>query len=76
MWRTVGVAGFLGIEILLALALGRLGGGWLDHKLGTAPWFLWIGTAMGVGAAINALVRVIRDYKKTLKDDEGSQPPN
>jgi ATP synthase protein I len=70
MWQVAGTAGALGLEILLALAVGFFGGQWLDGKLGTAPWFQWIGLVVGVGAAINALVRITRAYKKSLRDDK------
>ena len=43
MWPVAGTAGALGLEILLALAVGWFGGQWLDRKLGTAPWFQWVG---------------------------------
>jgi F0F1-type ATP synthase assembly protein I len=69
MWQTAGQAGAVGMEIILAVLVGYLGGQWLDRKLGTGPWFEWIGLVLGVGAAINALVRVTRAYKKSLKDD-------
>jgi F0F1-type ATP synthase assembly protein I len=82
MWRTVGNAGFVGVEILLALAVGYLGGQWVDGKLDTAPWFKWIGMVAGIGAAINALVRVVRTYNKSLanqdqgpgQDNDGAKP--
>jgi F0F1-type ATP synthase assembly protein I len=47
-----------------------MGGPWLDHRLGSAPWFKILGYIIGVGAPINALVRVVRDYNKALKQDE------
>jgi F0F1-type ATP synthase assembly protein I len=70
MWRTVGTAGFVGIYILLALGMGHLGGQRLDRWLGTAPWLKWLGTAMGVGVAVHALVWVVRDYQRSLKRQE------
>ena len=81
MWRTVGTTGFVGFQILLALWLGRVAGGWLDARLGTAPWFKWIGTALGVGVSIQLLVLVVRQYKKSSaeqdqqdqKHDDGSR---
>ncbi len=69
MWQVAGQTGAVGLEIVLAVLVGFLGGQWLDRKLGTAPWFQWIGLAVGIGAAIKALVRVTRAYKKSLKDD-------
>jgi hypothetical protein len=76
MWQTVGTAGFVGIEILLALALGYLGGQWLDGKLHTAPWLKRVGTVMGLGTSIWVLVTVVRNYNASLKDDDGSPPKN
>jgi ATP synthase protein I len=73
MWQVAGQAGTVGLEILLALAFGYFGGQYLDRKLDTAPWLQWIGLVVGVGAAVNALVRVSRAYKKLLKDDASSQ---
>jgi F0F1-type ATP synthase assembly protein I len=74
MWRTVGTAGFVGIEILLALAVGYLGGNWLDKKFDTAPWFKWLGTVAGIGAAIKALVVVVRNYNKQLERNDDGEP--
>ncbi len=73
MWQVAGQAGAVGLEILLSLAFGYFGGQYLDRKLDTAPWLRWIGLVVGVAAAINALVRVTRAYKKSLKDDVSSQ---
>ena len=53
----------------MAIAIGYFGGGWLDRKLGTAPWLTYIGFLAGIGAAIKALVRVTRDYRKRFPDD-------
>ena len=76
MWATAGQTGAVGLEIVLAVLVGFLGGQWLDGKLGTAPWFQWFGLAVGIGAAIKALVRVTRAYKKSLKEDApGKEDP-
>jgi F0F1-type ATP synthase assembly protein I len=68
MWRAAGHAGSVGLEILLGLAVGYYGGRWLDGKLGTAPWLGWVGIVVGIGVAIKALMRVTKDYKKSLDD--------
>ena len=73
MWQVAGQAGAVGMEIVLAVLVGYLGGQWLDRKAGTAPWLQWIGLVLGVGAAINALVRVTRAYNKSLKDDDAGE---
>lgn len=69
MWRIAGFTGAVGIEVAVAIAIGYFGGGWLDRKLGTAPWLTYIGFLAGIGAAIKALIRVTRDYRKRFPDD-------
>jgi ATP synthase protein I len=68
------VAGSFGLEIAAYVALGFMGGPWLDHRFHTAPWFKVLGYIVGIGAPINAFVRIIRDYNKSLKNDEPSDP--
>jgi ATP synthase protein I len=71
MWRIAGTTGAVGIEIAAAICIGYLGGHYLDHKLGTQPWLSYLGLLAGIGAAIKALVRVSRDYKRGRDDDPG-----
>jgi len=68
MWGTAASAGAVGIEIAVAIGIGYFGGRYLDQKLGTAPWLTWVGFGAGVGAAIKALVRVVRSYQKSLQE--------
>lgn len=80
MWRTAWSTGAIGFEIVVALALGYFGGGWLDGKLGTSPWLRYIGLVAGVGACIKAFIRVTREYKKSIvsqneKPDGGANTP-
>ena len=77
-WRIAGTAGSVGIEIAVAIAIGYFGGGYLDHKLGTHPWLTIFGLVVGVGAAIKALVRVTRAYKRAFQDEDRGpgEPPD
>jgi F0F1-type ATP synthase assembly protein I len=75
MWRVAGTTGAVGIEIVLAVLVGYLGGQWLDRHLGTTPWLKWVGLVVGLGAAVKALVRVVRQYNKSLENDR-SDPKN
>jgi ATP synthase protein I len=72
MWAIAGSTGAVGIEIAVAIGIGYFGGRYLDQKLGTAPWLMWVGFAAGVGASIKALVRVVRTYQKSLQE----KPPD
>jgi ATP synthase protein I len=73
MWRIAGTTGAVGIEVAVAIALGYLGGHWLDGKFRTGPWLALVGFAAGIGAAIKALVRVTRDYRKKSESSETSE---
>lgn len=74
MWRIAGFTGAVGIEVAVAIVIGYFGGGWLDRKFGTAPWLTYIGFLAGVGAAIKALIRVTRDYKRRFPEDDDPKP--
>ena len=69
MWRLAGRYSAVGIEMAAAVAIGTLGGQWLDGKFGTEPYLFWFGFVVGVGAAVRAIMRVIRDFKRGQKSD-------
>lgn len=64
MWRAAVDVGAVGVEMGLSVAIGYIGGWWLDEKLGTAPYLSLLGLLAGVGAAGNALWRTARRLKK------------
>jgi F0F1-type ATP synthase assembly protein I len=53
-----------GLELGLSVAIGALFGGWLDGKLGTAPWlqivFLILGAIAGFRGVLRAVARTER----------------
>jgi F0F1-type ATP synthase assembly protein I len=51
----------------IAVAVGYLGGNWLDGQWGTSPYLGLIGLLLGVGAAGKALWSTAR---KMQKDEE------
>jgi F0F1-type ATP synthase assembly protein I len=69
MWRSAASAGALGIEIVLCLAIGGGGGYFLDRKLNT-HWIMYLGLFFGLGAAIKAVVRVAKAYKREVEADD------
>lgn len=71
MWRIAGTTGAVGIEIAIAIIIGYVGGNYLDHKFGTQPWIGYIGLLAGIGAAVKALIRVTRAYKRDQGGDAG-----
>jgi ATP synthase protein I len=76
MWRVAGTTGAVGIEIAAAIAIGYFGGTYLDRKFGTQPWLMYAGLLAGIGAAIKALVRVTRDYRRDLDKGAGGKGPS
>jgi len=75
MWAIAGSTGAVGIEIAVAIGIGYFGGRYLDQKLGTTPWLMWLGFAAGVGAGIKALIRVVRSYQRSLEEEKPPDQP-
>jgi F0F1-type ATP synthase assembly protein I len=67
-WKGLGGPGTLGIEIVLSVAAGLLGGSWLDKKFGASPWFTLIGLTYGVAAASRAIYRALKQSKRELEE--------
>jgi F0F1-type ATP synthase assembly protein I len=73
MIQIAGNTGALGLEIFAYLCLAYLGK-YLDNRLHTKPWLMYLGLFLGITASINALVRVNREYQRSLKQDDESRP--
>lgn len=65
MWKIAGRYSAVGIEMAFAVAIGAIGGKWLDDTLGTGPWLGAFGVVIGIGAAVKAIFRVIRQYQQS-----------
>ncbi|MFZ5892258.1 MAG: AtpZ/AtpI family protein [Myxococcota bacterium] len=72
-WKALGGPGTLGIEIVLSVAVGLLGGSWLDKKFGTAPWLTLIGLAYGLAAAGRAIYRALKQANRELEKIEQTE---
>ncbi|MFO0549417.1 MAG: AtpZ/AtpI family protein [Polyangiaceae bacterium] len=72
MYRGLGGYGTLGLEIVLSMLFGLLGGQWLDGKMGTAYW-VWIGMALGVGMSVRAIQRAVTDMKRVAQREEAAE---
>ena len=66
MWRKTAQVGAVGLEMGFAVAIGYLGGSYLDTLFDTAPYIGLAGLLAGVGAAGKALWNTARK----LKDDQ------
>lgn len=67
-WKGLGGPGTLGIEIVLSVAVGLLGGAWLDKKFGASPWFTLIGLAYGLAAAARAVYRALKQANQEIAE--------
>jgi len=74
MWRLAATTGSVGLEMGISIAIGCLGGLWLDKKFNTTPWLFYIGFFSGLGAATKAIIRVTRRYQRQLEEDETQNP--
>ena len=70
--KQLGSLSTIGLELGLSIALGYLGGRWLDGKLGTEPWLQWIGLALGLAAGARSLYRVVRRARRMMEDEDES----
>lgn len=57
--RSVAVLSGAGFTLAAAVALGALGGRWLDHRLGTEPWLLVVGFFLGAIGGFTQLLRIV-----------------
>jgi len=48
-----------GLELGIAVALGTLGGHWLDGRFGTEPWLLLVGLVIGLIAGFRGVLRAV-----------------
>ena len=72
MWKQAGRLSAIGLEMGFAVSIGVLGGGYLDDRFGTKPVLFWLGFAIGLGAAVKALVDGARAVRKTLEEDDAA----
>lgn len=68
--RQLGSLSTIGLEMALSIALGFVGGRWLDGKFGTGPWLQWVGLALGLAAAGMSLYRLLRHAQNMMKDSD------
>jgi len=71
--KQLGSLSTIGLELGLSIALGYLGGRWLDGKLGTEPWLQWIGLGFGLAAGGVSLYRVVRRAQRMMEQEDENQ---
>ena len=63
MWRLAGRYSSLGVEMAICIGGATWAGYYADQKFGTKPWLFLFGLVVGIGAAIKAVVRIVRQFK-------------
>ncbi len=69
-WKALGSYGTIGLELVLSIIFGYLGGRWLDGRFGTAPWLTAIGSAFGVAAGVRAIYRSWKEMQAIARQEE------
>lgn len=64
----------IGIEIVIAILLGLWLGTWLDQHWAIAPWGTMAGFTVGIGAAIKALTRFVRQARRQFDPPPATEP--
>ncbi|MBN2722685.1 MAG: AtpZ/AtpI family protein [Deltaproteobacteria bacterium] len=59
-------ASILGLEMGISIALGIFGGNYIDGRYGTKPWGIFLGLALGLGAAFRSMWKTV----KSVSDDK------
>lgn len=57
-------ASAIGLQFVASIAVGALGGAWVDRRFGVDPWGLVVGISLGAVAAYRDLVRLAREHQK------------
>ena len=58
----------IGLQFVVSMLGGLYAGQWLDGKLGTAPWLLFLGVFAGAGLSFYSMYRKLMAAQ--AKDDE------
>jgi F0F1-type ATP synthase assembly protein I len=73
-WFRWASASSVGLEIAVAITMCTLAAHWLENNYTHwAPWTTLIGLAIGLGAAVKAVLRAIRQYERELEAQERAE---
>lgn len=60
----MGVYGAVGFQLAISVIACLWFGNWLDEKLSTAPWLLFLGLLFGFAAGFWNLIRLLQLYNR------------
>ncbi len=68
MKASAGVAN-VGLEVVVSIFMGFVGGWWLDGQFGTKPWLMAVGAVFGLVAAGRFIYRASKKVSDSLERD-------
>jgi F0F1-type ATP synthase assembly protein I len=71
--KGVGAYGTVGLDMVLAVVVGLLGGRWLDGRFGTRGWLTVIGFMFGVAASFNILFKAAKRLREETEREDREQ---
>jgi ATP synthase protein I len=67
-WKALGELSSIGFALVIATVIGLVGGYYADRLLGTSPWLLLLGLALGIAAGFVNLFRSVNRADRELDD--------
>ncbi|HKC97632.1 MAG TPA: AtpZ/AtpI family protein [Methylomirabilota bacterium] len=67
-WKALGELSAIGFALVIATVIGLVGGYYADRLLGTSPWLLLLGLALGIAAGFVNLFRSVNRADRDLDD--------
>ena len=62
--KDLGYLSTVGMAMAFSIAIGAVGGYYLDEWLGTKPWLFFVGLAVGIAAAFKNLFTLYKKAKR------------
>jgi F0F1-type ATP synthase assembly protein I len=70
-WKEYGRYGSVGIELVMSIVFGYMGGHWLDEKVGGGRgWLTVLGSAIGVYAGFRAIFMAAKHLEADIERQE------
>jgi ATP synthase protein I len=67
-WGSLGELTSIGMTMVLATVIGLVAGHYADQWLGTSPWLMLLGLALGIAAGFVSLFRAVRAAERRMND--------
>ncbi|MBI5538084.1 MAG: AtpZ/AtpI family protein [Deltaproteobacteria bacterium] len=71
--KGIGPYGTVGLDMVLAVVVGLLGGRWLDQRFATHGWLTVIGFLFGVAACFNILFKAAKRLREETEREDRQQ---